>query len=126
MKTFVIVCIILVLGSVQCARIRRQAVAPAADAAPGGMDLAVGAVQGELDKETALGGPVNPAGVQKAADLTSGIQSVGDDPDKTPQEKLTALTGDVVADAAKPDFSSFMAGAAKPADKSVNLSQFGP
>ncbi|GFY62778.1 hypothetical protein TNIN_382031 [Trichonephila inaurata madagascariensis] len=93
MKSFLVFCVVLALGTVekfngciwicidsfemssniffgvQGARIRRQAAtaAPVPSTTPktAGMNVALGFMVDELDKETALGGPVNPAGLKK-------------------------------------------------------------
>ncbi|KAF8789006.1 hypothetical protein HNY73_006988 [Argiope bruennichi] len=120
-----VLCVFLVIGAVQCARIRRQAVTEAPVAATtaktDGMNVALGFMVDELDKESALGGPVNPAGLKKATVLALKIQLLGGKVDEPTQDKLASL----LADAADPSFSQYAGGASKPADTKVNLSQFG-
>ncbi|GBM66691.1 hypothetical protein AVEN_249514-1 [Araneus ventricosus] len=120
MKSMLVFCVFLVIGAVECARIRRQAVPEA----PGtttpkkqGMNVALGFMLDELDKEKGLGGPVNPAGLQKASD----VAMLGGDVDASNKDKLTSLL-DVAAD---PSFSQYAAGASKPGDTKVDVSKVG-
>ncbi|CAL1283050.1 unnamed protein product [Larinioides sclopetarius] len=124
MKSMLIFCVFLVIGAVECARIRRQAVTEepvTTTPKTQGMNVALGFMLDELDKESSLGGPVNPAGLQKASNLAMKITLLGGDVDATNQDKLTSL----LADAANPSFSQYAGGASKPGDTKVDLSQFG-
>ncbi|GFW74918.1 uncharacterized protein TNCV_2677861 [Trichonephila clavipes] len=136
MKSFLVFCVVLALGSVQGARIRRQAAtaAPVPSTTPktAGMNVALGFMVDELDKETALGGPVNPAGLKKANIMAMKIQMLGGDVDAPTKEKLDSLNADFLLEAAAPPQYAGVPGAgspldaaAKPADTKVNFGMFG-
>ncbi|XP_042907276.1 uncharacterized protein [Parasteatoda tepidariorum] len=78
-----------------------------------GLNLALGFMVDELDKQQSLGGPVNPGGLQKACIVASKIKMLGGEVDKPTQDKLDSLVADYAVQAVDP--AAFSAFAAPPA-----------
>ncbi|KAG8177779.1 hypothetical protein JTE90_012901 [Oedothorax gibbosus] len=114
MNAFLAICVLLAIGSAECGfgAFGGGAVgapAPVADAKGVGLDAALSPMDDELSKESALGGPVNTAGLQKASDLTAGVAAMDD----------VSAAADLGAEAS--DFTGFAASAKKPDSTGVDV-----